>query len=140
MRPRPKMTNRVRNASMRIYIAGPYTAMRPSDVDRNIITARDAQAELFRMGHTPLCPHSMTARFERDYPDISYEVYINTDLEWLKLCDAILMLPGWKGSKGSIKEHQFAIDNGIEVYYSLKEVPVGDRVVNDASNRSMIGK
>lgn len=125
---------------MRVYIAGPYTALRSSDVDRNILTARDAQAELYRMGHTPLCPHSMTAGFERDYPDIEYNVYIETDLEWLKLCDAILMLPGWEDSNGSIKEHQFAIDNGIEVYYSLDDVPIADEIVSKASNVAIKGK
>lgn len=108
---------------LRVYIAGPYTADTPADVDRNIINARDVQAELLRMGHAPLCPHSMTARFERDYPDIDYTAYLNTDLAWVEVSDAILMLPGWEDSNGSCGEHEFAQQIGIPVYYSMNEVP-----------------
>jgi hypothetical protein len=108
---------------LRIYIAGPYRAATPSEVDRNIITARDVQAELLRMGHAPFCPHSMTARFERDYPDLPDEAYLETDLVWVEVSDAMLMLPGWEQSSGSRAEEEFALDTGLPVYYSLQEVP-----------------
>jgi len=32
-------------------------------------------------------------------------------------CTHIYMLKDWKDSKGAMMEHQFAIDNGIEVIY-----------------------
>ena len=108
---------------LRIYIAGPYTAPTPADVDRNILAARDVQAHLLRMGHAPLCPHSMTARFERDYPDISYEAYLRTDLAWVEVCEAMFMLPGWAQSAGSRREHDRALERGIMIFYSLGEVP-----------------
>ena len=101
---------------MRIYIAGPYRAATPKLVDANIKQARDAFAELLRLGHTALCPHSMTARFERDYPDILDARYLETDLEWLRLCDAILLLPGWEDSSGSRAELDLAKRMGLLVF------------------------
>lgn len=100
----------------KVYIAGPYTACTPDDTDRNIEAARKVLADLFRAGYTPFCPHSMTARFERDYPDIDYQVYVDTDLEWLKVCDYIYLLPGWERSAGSLGELRLALATGIRVF------------------------
>jgi len=35
----------------------------------------------------------------------------------LKTCTHIYMLKDWKKSKGAKDEHQFAVDNGIEIIY-----------------------
>lgn len=108
---------------MRIYIAGPYRAKTPSDVDRNILVAREAMAKLLVLGHTPFCPHSMTAGFEHDFPEIDDEVYLRTDLEWVFLCDAILMLPGWENSSGSRAELEAARGAGLKLFFSVTDVP-----------------
>lgn len=110
-------------AVRRIYIAGPYTADSEEQKQANIKQARDAGAELYRKGWAPFIPHSMTADFEIEYPDISYEVYIETDTEWLHLCNAILMLPGSASSKGAVSELAEAIRWGLVEYYSLEDVP-----------------
>lgn len=43
--------------------------------------------------------------------------YLIFDLMLLKECDAIVMLPDWKESKGAKVEHAFAEGLGIEIYY-----------------------
>jgi len=111
------------NDALRIYIAGPYRATTPEEVDANIRVARDAMAELLRMGHIPFCPHSMTAAFERDYPDIPDQAYLQTDLDWLRVCHAILLLPRWDKSAGTTAEVDEAERRGLIVYMSLAEVP-----------------
>lgn len=109
---------------MRIYISGPYTHPNRQIVEYNILRARDACAEVMRRGHIPFCPHTMFAHFEDHYPDISYASYLRADLEWLSLCDAILVLYGWEASKGSVIEHNTAVSAGIRVYYSINDIPV----------------
>jgi len=101
---------------MRVYIAGPYRADTPEGVDVNIAMAREAMALLLQAGHTPFCPHSMTARFERDYPNIPDDRYLETDLEWLRFCDGILMLPGWQQSSGSRREFELAREMGLDLF------------------------
>ena len=107
---------------LRVYIAGPYTASTPTGVDRNILVAREAMAALLRRGHTPFCPHAMTARFERDFADIGEEEYLRIDLEWLDLCDAILLLPGWETSNGTLGEIERAQMLGLKICYGLDEL------------------
>jgi len=106
-----------------VYIAGPYTAPTAGQVDANIGLARDAAAEVYRHGHIPLCPHALTARFERDYPDIPGPRYLESDLELLARCDAILMLPRWEESRGAQQERERAMSLGLPVYYSVEELP-----------------
>lgn len=99
----------------RVYIAGPYSGDCAEEVDSNIAAAREALADLFRKGYVPFCPHTMTAEFERRYPDIPYETYIETDLEWLRHCDYIYLLPRWEKSRGSLGELEEALRLGIKV-------------------------
>jgi hypothetical protein len=46
-------------------------------------------------------------------------------LSWLAVCDAILLLPGWETSVGSIAELEEAKNNNLDIYYDLSEVPDG---------------
>jgi len=108
---------------MRIYVAGPYTAPTPQEKRANIRRAREAAAEIYRRGHVPFCPHSMTAGFEHDFPDIDADVYLDTDLVWLRLCHGILMLPGWEQSNGAQIEHSVAKRSCLRIFYSLEEIP-----------------
>lgn len=112
---------------MRIYIAGPYRDPTTSGVDRNIGVARDVMAELLRLGHTPFCPHAMTARCERDYPDLPDEVYLRTDMEWLRLCEAVVLLPRWDKSSGTAAEVDEAERLGLTIYHDIEAVPPAER-------------
>lgn len=38
-------------------------------------------------------------------------------LDELKYCDAIYMLKDWERSDGAKEEHQFALDNGLKIFY-----------------------
>ena len=107
----------------KIYIAGPYSADTEIQRQKNIDQARDAAAELYRLGWAPFCPHTMTAYFDDDFPDIKREAYLKTDLAWLECCDAILMLPGWEDSRGAQAERDRSVELHQIGYYSLDEVP-----------------
>jgi len=107
----------------KIYLAGPYNADTGIQKQKNIDQARDAAAELYRNGWAPFCPHTMTAYFDDDFPDIERETYLETDKAWLRVCDAIFMLIGWQRSDGAKSELRQADIQGIDRYYALKDVP-----------------
>jgi hypothetical protein len=107
----------------RIYIAGPYRADTPHQIIEHIETARDAMAALLRAGHMPFCPHSMTARFERDYQDIGEDCYLQLGIVWLRQCQGVLVLPGWEQSEGTLAEVAEAHRLGMPLWYSVEDVP-----------------
>lgn len=108
---------------LRVYIAGPYKADTFEDQMRNIAMARQTMIEVYRRGHTPLCVHTMCAWLDLDAADIPRETFLATDLDWLRLCHAILLLPGWEHSPGSVAELAEAERLGLEVFHGLEDLP-----------------
>ena len=108
---------------MRVYIAGPYRGEDAFAVRRNIEQAREALVKLIRSGHAPFCPHTHTAHLEHYAPDLPDERYLAIDLEYLAVCAAIVMLPGWRDSAGACEERRLAEEWGLQVYESVEEVP-----------------
>jgi len=51
---------------------------------------------------------------------LRWDDYINWDMEWLKLCDALLYLGK---SKGADMELNAAKKSGKKIFYSLSEIP-----------------
>ena len=92
---------------MRIYISGPMTG-RPDYEERFAEAASAIKAD----GHTYFNP----ALVARVVPDLTYEGYMAIDLEWLRFCDAICMLPGWTKSRGARLERAHAMKNGLFFY------------------------
>src|SRR3990167_8533562 len=95
---------------MIIYLSGPYSGL----TDVNIQAAREIAIELWEKVFTVFTPHLNTARMEIDCK-ASYEQYIIGDLEILWGCDAVVMLPNWKESRGAKIEKGFAEHYGIKV-------------------------
>ena len=97
-----------------VYIAGPYTG----NEGRNVRHAMAVASNLMASGLVPYVPHLshfMDIVFPHDY-----EEWIAYDLEWLRVCDVLLRLPG--ESTGADRETKQAEEWGIPVYYSLQEL------------------
>lgn len=105
---------------MLVYTAGPYNEFEFDGVKHtvadNIQAARDVAISLWEEGYAVICPHLNTAWFD-ELCSASREDYIKGDLRIIATCDAIVMLPDWVHSKGAQEERQFAIYNGLDVYY-----------------------
>jgi hypothetical protein len=93
---------------MIIYIAGPYRSKYGKlGIIRNIWKARQVAKELWKMGHTPICPHLNSALLDGIVPD---QRFLDGDIEILKRCDAIVLMPGWRKSEGARKEFDIAFE------------------------------
>jgi len=112
---------------LRIFVCGAYTDS-PARVDENILAARKATAAILNRGHFPLCPHTLFASFERDYPEIEYETYLEWSLAWLPLCHGIYLLPFWQKSEGAKRELALAARLELSVYYSIEDIPAVEEV------------
>src|SRR5574340_777736 len=101
---------------MRIYIAGPYSK---GDVAENVRLACEAATRLAALGHTPFVPH-LTHFWHMLFPH-PYEFWLQQDAEWLKVCEAVLRLPG--ESSGADAEVKMAKELGLPVYLDIYQIP-----------------
>lgn len=99
----------------KIYIAGPYTL---GDVAQNVANAMWAADRIISLGHCPFIPHLF--HFQHMAHQQSYEKWLALDLEYLRICDAILRLQG--NSYGADIEINTAKDQGIPIFYSIDDI------------------
>lgn len=109
-----------------VYIAGPYAGPTHDgksyyEISRNILEAREWAKRVIEAGAFPFTPHLNSFHMELDV-DRSADWWREADLEMLRRCDAILLIPGWDRSKGARMERAFAVDHGIRTLYSIEEL------------------
>jgi len=97
-----------------VYIASPYTGQELAGVYRQIGLASQLVDAGF-VPHWPLCSHFVNVSYPKPY-----ETWIKIDLEILSRCDIMLRLP--LESNGADIEEEFAIKNGIPVYYDIEKL------------------
>lgn len=100
---------------MLVYVAGPYRRYTDHTVLYNIAQARIVAIDVWKAGHTAICPHLNTALFDCDskLPD---DRFLTGDLEILARCDAVVLVPGWQESLGTLNEVKYAKDRNIPIY------------------------
>jgi len=52
--------------------------------------------------------------------DYVYDDYFYNSQVWLEKADAVFVCPGWKDSKGTIREIKYATELGIPVYFDIE--------------------
>lgn len=107
----------------RIYVAGPYSADNVLDVLKNIGRGEKCCAKLFKLGYAPFCPwHDKS--YVMEYCDSSFTVeqFYDFSMAWLEVSDAVLLIPGWKNSKGTLLEIERAKELGIPVFYNINQL------------------
>lgn len=106
---------------MKIYVAGKYSDSNIIEVLNNIREGIKMSAKVLKMGHVPFSPW-LDYQFQFYEPELKVEDYYNYSLTWLKCCDAMLVLPNYENSKGTLKEIEVAKENNIPIYYSLEDL------------------
>jgi hypothetical protein len=103
----------------RIYVAGPYSADNVLGVLDNIRNGLHVSTRLFVAGYAPFCPwsdflfHLMT----KPSDTIRKSRYYEYSMAFLECCHAVLVLPGYENSAGTLAEIQRAGELNIPVYY-----------------------
>ncbi|MCP3929320.1 MAG: DUF4406 domain-containing protein [Bacteroidetes bacterium] len=100
---------------IKVYIASPYTL---GDTASNVKLQMDTTEELFSKGFAPFTP--LYYHFQQIAHPRPEQHWIKIGLEWIKVCDAVLRLPG--KSKGADGEVAFAGTLNIPVFYSVEEL------------------
>ena len=96
------------------YIAGPYKATSEWAVWMNIQRASEVALKYWKLGCAVICPHRNTAFFGGACED---RIWLDGDLEIMRRCDVVVMIPEWERSSGARREHEVALALGKEVVY-----------------------
>src|SRR5436190_21867644 len=99
----------------RIYVAGPYSG---GDIAANVREALRVGNLLLDAGYAPFVPH-LSHYFHLMHPQ-PYNVWLEMDLAWVWVSDALLRLPG--KSPGADREVALALTRSIPVYHNLFEL------------------
>lgn len=98
--------------SMLVYLAGPYTATGDKSVDDHIEQARRVAVELWDKGYYVITPHLNTAHFEKYCQVADWSTFMEGDLRMIAACDVVVLLPGWRQSRGACIERNYALRRG----------------------------
>jgi hypothetical protein len=86
-----------------VYVAGPITSPDPVAMLENIRAGIAAGKWLMLAGYAPFCPHLdysyLLVSGPGDAP-VSVDVLQSVSTAWLRLCDEVVLLPGWENSAG----------------------------------------
>ncbi len=97
----------------RVYIAGPMTGL----PDLNFPAFANAAADYRSRG----CHVENPAEINPD-PTMPWEECMRRDIPCMLTCDTIIMLPGWRKSRGANIELNLAVAVGMAVVYPNEEV------------------
>lgn len=102
-----------------VYIAGAYRAESPYLVGRNIARAAEFAQEVWKMGATALSPQLNSAHFDGC---ATGDDFVEGTLELMRRSDAVLVIPNYSESKGTLGEISEARRLNKPVFYNLKEL------------------
>lgn len=95
---------------MKIYISGPITG-----VVGYMEVFNEAEEILTENGHTVVNPARVNAALPES---TTHEEYMKMSFVMLEMCEMMLVLPGWKESKGCNMEIKYALENGIGIAFA----------------------
>lgn len=111
-----------------VYIAGPYIGDGSyNNIEKNIVKAEKYAIYLANKGVGFFCPHLNSRHFEIK-SKASEEFYVKLDIQILKKCDVLMVIPEWRKSKGVRKEIKIANDNCIPIYFVKSEFIINDMI------------
>lgn len=93
----------------KMYLSGAITGLNKAATARKFA---QAEQEAIKKGYTPVSP------LKNGLPEsASYEQHMERDLELLRGCDAVLMLPDWGDSPGARRELEEAVKQNKKIIF-----------------------
>ncbi len=120
----------------RVYLAGPFRASTPWEIAQNVNRAAALALDAWRAGFAVFCPHLNTAQFQGSAPD---STWLQGDLAWLEVSDALLLTPDWSRSQGARAEVEFARARGIPIFYDLQGLIADEREQQEGAAGAKVG-
>lgn len=106
------MAEGIERRRLRVYLAGPMTK---GSTFGNVVHAITWGKQLLADGFAPYIPQlDAFMMLADDEPKVEWPTFLEWDLEWVKVSEAVLRLPG--ESKGADLEVERAMGEGIPIF------------------------
>ena len=108
----------------KIYVAGKMSDKDPVTFLMNLNRGIEASKDLVLRGYAVFSPFIDFQYFLalRNGECITGKMIKDVSIAWLEVSDAVLVLPDYENSKGTLAEIARAEELGIPIYYSLEEL------------------
>ncbi len=110
----------------RIYIGGAYNADNIVDALNNMRKGMRLGTKVLLRGYCPFVPW-FDYHFQlniREWEKLTIDDYYRYSFGWLEVSDALLLVPGWEESKGTLMEIEYAREHDIPIFYDIKDLEV----------------
>ena len=105
---------------MIVFIVGSYRGASAWKIEQNIRRAESVALDVWKAGHVAVCAHAMTRYYQDELPA---DVWLSGIRRIMARCDAVLAIPGWLQSEGSVLEVAVAREHGLPIYYGAGQLP-----------------
>ena len=105
---------------MRVYVAGKLNDMAINYI-KNMSVMMAFAEEIRKLGHAVYVP-CLDFQMGLMFGDWMYDDYFNNSQQWLKVSDAVFVVPGYETSEGTNREIELAEKLGIPVCYKVKDL------------------
>ena len=104
----------------KVYVAGKLSADAPGYI-KNIHNMIKVAREVRNAGYSVYVPCNDFLEGVVN-GDFEYEDYFENSQPWLLSADALILVPNWHTSKGTIREIKLANESGIPVFKSIEDL------------------
>lgn len=107
------------------FLSGPHIA---GDVEKNKETAIYYARKLRDQGYNVFCPHVAIAGYCDDLNDknpVHRKKIMDMCFQWIDICDIFVLIPGFSGSPGAMKEYDYAVEKEkliINLHYTYDNI------------------
>ena len=119
---------RERRCILRVYVAGPltprggYSQNLAINYEYNKHVLISTAVAILKAGYSPFCPaldapYFLVGGMENRITEAQIK---RSSMDFLEVCDCVVLCPGWKKSPGTLKEVERADELGIPVFSSLR--------------------
>ena len=109
---------------IRVYVAGAYSANNVIDILDNMRKGMRKGTEVLLAGFAPFVPW-LDYQFQfmlREGERLNVKHYYKYSLAWMEASQAVLVVPGYENSDGTLNEIKRAHELNIPVFYSLNDL------------------
>jgi hypothetical protein len=124
---------------IRVYVAGPYSSDNVLGVLTNMRVGMRKSTELLLKGYAPFCSwldHHFTLMLQGE-EQLTVPNYYDYSLAFLEVSQAVLLLPGYENSKGTLAEIKRAEELGIPIFEPNEE-DIMDKYFKEIKDGSQI--